>query len=255
MRWTSIASSVTGKAHSDRNEPGQDCCRSGIVGPAGNEFFIGVAADGAGSTTDGGAGAEIACEIIYALIVQTLEKEEDLSLITEQDITGWITAARNSIDDCAQEKGKDLQDYACTCLGSVAGRDHALFFQIGDGGIVVGADEDYRAVFWPEQGEYANSTSFLSDEAYLDHLNISRTGGSSDEIALFTDGLQNLVLSFSQKKPHPGFFRPVFEALKTHTTPEFFGSSRQLNSFLLHQAVSERSDDDKTLILAVRIPE
>jgi hypothetical protein len=255
MTWKYITASVTGKAHSDRNETGQDRSLSGIVRLAENEYFIGLAADGAGSSTDGGTGAEIACDTLYSSILQTLEKKEDLSLVTEQDITGWITGARDSVDACAKKQGKLLVDYACTCIGSVAGRNHALFFQIGDGGIVINADDDYRVIFWPEQGEYINSTCFLSDKDYLDHLNITFTDSPSAEIALFTDGLQNMVLSFSQKKAHTGFFKPIFEALKKDSDHEFFGSSSQLSSFLLHREISERSDDDKTLILAVRIPD
>ena len=255
MTWKYISSSVTGKAHSDRNEPGQDYCRSCIIGKAGKEFFIGLAADGAGSTTDGGTGAEIACDTIYEYIVDTLEKKDDISLITEPDITGWVTGARESIDACAEKKGKMPGDYACTCLGSVVGRDHALFFQIGDGGIVVNSDNGYRTIFWPEQGEYINSTCFLSDVLYREHLNIAFMDCSFDEIALFTDGLQNLVLSFYQKKAHTGFFKPIFEALKNNTDQGFFGSSPQLSSFLLHQKISERNDDDKTLVLAVRVPD
>lgn len=255
MTWKYIAASVTGKAHSNRNETGQDHCRSGIVRLAGKEFFIGLAADGAGSTTEGGTGAEIACDTLYRYIVQTLEKKEDLSLITEPDISGWITGARDSIDAWAKKQVKLLEDYACTCMGSVAGRDHALFFQIGDGGIVINSDHDYRVIFWPEQGEYINSTCFLSDEDYLDHLNITVMDSPFEEIALFTDGLQNLVLSFSQKKAHTGFFKPIFEALKKDTDHEFFGSSPHLSSFLLHREIIERCDDDKTLILAVRVPD
>jgi hypothetical protein len=253
MTWKSIAASVTGKAHSDRNEPGQDRCRSGIVRLAGKEFFIGLAADGAGSTSDGGTGAEIACNALCKDIVQTLEKNDDLSRITEPDISCWITSARDSIGACAKKQGKLLEDYACTCIGSVASRDHALFFQIGDGGIVINSGHDYRTIFWPEQGEYINSTFFLSDESYREHLNITFTDSPFEEIALFTDGLQNLVLSFSQKKAHTGFFRPIFEALKKDTGLEFFGSSSHLSSFLLHREISERSDDDKTLVLAVRV--
>ena len=255
MTWKYIAASVTGKAHSDRNETGQDRCRSELVRLGKKEFFIGLVADGAGSTTEGGIGAEIACDTIYSSIVQTLEKKEDLSCITEPDITSWITGARDSIGACAKKQGKLLEDYACTCIGSVAGRDHALFFQIGDGGIVINSDHDYRTIFWPEQGEYINSTSFLSDEAYREHLNITFTDSSFDEMALFTDGLQNLVLSFSQKKAHAGFFNPIFESLKKDSDHEFFGSSQHLSRFLLHHEISKRSDDDKTLVLALRVPD
>ena len=64
MRWKSTHASVTGKAHTDRGEGGQDCSRAGSIRIADDEFFIGIAADGAGSTSEGGRGAGIACRTL-----------------------------------------------------------------------------------------------------------------------------------------------------------------------------------------------
>ena len=74
MTWKHLSLSVTGKSHSDRNEPGQDYCRTGVVRFADRDFFIGLAADGAGSTTNGGVGAEIACETLYLLILSMIRR-------------------------------------------------------------------------------------------------------------------------------------------------------------------------------------
>lgn len=252
MRWKFTCASVTGKAHSDRGECGQDSCSSGIIQLSDSEFFIGIAADGAGSTTDGGRGAEIACRTLYSHITDTVRESGDLSCITDKDVRDWITASREAIIADAQERGKRLREYACTILGSVAGKDHAVFFQIGDGAIVTSSGPEYQTIFWPEQGEYANTTFFITDEQYLDHLHV-HYAGSPDEIALFTDGLQNLVLSFSQKKAHPGFFKPLFSALRKDPENGFTGFSAQLGSFLCRDDITARSDDDKTLVLAVRM--
>ena len=252
MRWKFTCTSVTGKAHTDRGENGQDFCRAGTVLLSDSEFFIGIAADGAGSTTDGGRGAEIASGTLYAKIIDAVRNTGDLSSITDEDVRNWITASRKAIVADSQESGKRLREYACTILGSVAGEDHAIFFQIGDGAIVTGSGPEYQTIFWPEQGEYANTTFFITDEQYLDHLNVNHAE-SPEEIALFTDGLQNLVLSFSQKKAHPGFFKPLFEALKKNPVDDFSDFSAQLSNFLCRDDITARSDDDKTLVLAVRM--
>lgn len=253
MRWKYTCASVTGKAHTQRGENGQDACRAGTVLLPGTEFFIGIAADGAGSTTEGKRGADIACGTLYAQISDMVLKAGNLSGITDDDVRGWITATREQIVKEAQDGGKPLREYACTILGSVAGNDRAIFFQIGDGAIVTGSGPDYQTIFWPEQGEYANTTYFITDEQYADHLHILHTG-STDEIALFTDGLQNLVLSFALKKAHPGFFQPLFSALQQHPENGFKDFSEQLEIFLHREDISARSDDDKTLVLAVSIP-
>lgn len=252
MIWKSTASSVTGRSHLDRGESGQDYSRAGSVRIADREFFIGLAADGAGSTTDGGRGAAIACETARACITDTLRQDDDLSAVTDDTIQRWITASRDAIAEEAAGAGRRLKDYACTLVGAVAGEDKALFFQIGDGAIVVSDGGDYRTIFWPEQGEYANTTFFVSDETYLERVRCLHCDSSPAEIALFTDGLQNLVLSFSRKEAHAGFFRPLFEALRKDPGNGFSDFAGQLERFLLRDDISTRSDDDKTLVLAVQ---
>ena len=253
MRWKYTSASVTGKAHTGRGEDGQDSCRAGAIQISENEFFIGIAADGAGSTTDGGRGAGIACETLYTQITGTLRETGDISVITDDTVKNWITTAREAIVADAQEHGKRLKEYACTILGSVAGKGGAVFFQIGDGAIVVRSGPEYQTIFWPEQGEYANTTYFITDEQYPDHLHILHAESPS-EIALFTDGLQHLVLSFALRKAHPGFFQPLFSALQQHPENDFDEFSAQLEAFLCRDDISKRSDDDKTLVLAVCIP-
>jgi hypothetical protein len=213
------------------------------------EFFIGIAADGAGSTTDGGRGAEIACRNLSTQIIGAVRDSGDLSRITDEQVRDWITAARQAIADEAEDNGKRLREYACTILGAVAGNGRAVFFQIGDGAIVTASGTEYQTIFWPEQGEYANTTFFITDEGYPDNLHVLHAE-SPDGIALFTDGLQNLALSFATKSAHPGFFQPLFTALQKN--PED-GFSAQLEKFLSRDDISARSDDDKTLVLAVRV--
>ncbi len=251
MSWKFTHASVTGKAHTDRGEDGQDFSRAGTIQIAEREYFIGLAADGAGSTSDGGRGAEIACRTLFENIVATVRDKPLLSEITDEDTRGWVTAARDAVRAEADQSGRRLREYACTVLGAVAGEGNALFFQIGDGAIVTGSGAEFETVFWPEQGEYANTTYFITDDLFLDHLHI-RHAGSPDGIALFTDGLQNLVLSFLEKQAHPGFFRPLFDALRNDPGDRVPGFSDQLEIFLLRADISARSDDDKTLVLAVR---
>jgi len=252
MSWKVAASSVTGSSHANRGESGQDTCRAGSIRIADNEFFIGLVADGAGSTTNGGRGAEIACETTYSAIIDCLRQDGDISHITDEIVRQWITLSRDAIATEAEGNGRKVRDYACTFLGAVAGNGHALFFQIGDGAIVVRDGGDYETIFWPEQGEYANTTFFITDEAYLERLNVLHAGSMPEEVAIFTDGLQTLALSFAQKKAHDGFFQPLFLALKNDPASGFTDFTGQLRRFLLRDDVSARSDDDKTLVLATR---
>jgi len=254
MTWKHLSLSVTGKSHCDRNERGQDYYRTGVVRFGDRDFFVGLAADGAGSTTNGGVGAEIACEKMYLLILSMIRQGEHISSVTDDDVRAWISASREAISARAGEDGQRIKDYACTLLGVVAANDHTLCFQIGDGCIVTGDGTGYHTIFWPEQGEYANTTYFVSDDTFLEHVKIEHRGAAPDEIALFTDGLQSLVLSFSTRTVHDGFFRPLFAALRKNPESGSASLTTHLTALLSRDDVNARSDDDKTLILAVNVP-
>ena len=251
MRWKVAASTVTGKSHIDRGEKGQDFNKAGTIQIGEEEYFIGIVSDGAGSTTDGGRGAEITCETAFACITGTV-RDTCVSEITDKTIQVWISVCHDAIVAEATKRGKRLRDFACTVIGIVAGNGGVIFFQIGDGAIVTRCGDEYAVIFWPEQGEYVNTTYFVTDEEFQHSVKISRSGTIPIAIAAFTDGLQNLVLSFAQKSPHPGFFRPLFEALQSSSDDTCPGFSAQLGQFLNRDDISARSDDDRTLVLAVR---
>jgi hypothetical protein len=199
-------------------------------------------------------GAEIACETLYLRILSVIREGNSISSVTDDDVRAWVTACRETIATRAEGNDQRIKDYACTLIGVVATNDHTLYFQIGDGCIVTGDGAGYRTIFWPEQGEYANTTYFVSDDTFLTHVKIERHEAAPDEIALFTDGLQNLVLSFSTRTVHDGFFRPLFAALRKKPDNGFADLTIHLTALLSCDDVNARSDDDKTLILAVNVP-
>jgi hypothetical protein len=144
------------------------------------------------------------------------------------------------------------RELACTALLAVVGPSDAAFAQLGDGAIVLGGEPEYRTVFWPEPSEYANSTDFLTDERFADAIHFTTVSTPVSELAILTDGLQRLALDFATRKPHPGFFRPLFGRLRSvDNTEELYEPFR---GFLDSPQVNARTDDDKTLILATRRP-
>src|SRR4029079_13370599 len=86
--------------------------------------------------------------------------------------------------------GARIQDFACTLLAAVIWPDRAIFFQLGDGAIVSSrreAPDGYAVVCWPQQGEYANMTNFLTDADAAEKVFCAQKSESVDEIAIFTD--------------------------------------------------------------------
>ena len=70
-------------------------------------------------------------------------------------------------------------------------------------------------------------------------------------MAVFSDGLERLVLNFAQKQPHAPFFDRMFGPVERS---ERVGDDRDLKTalrrYLDTPSVNERTDDDKSLILA-----
>ena len=69
---------------------------------------------------------------------------------------------------------------------------------------------------------------------------------------MLTDGLQPLALNYAAKAAHAPFFVPMFRPLRV--APSGATVLAALRNFLDSPRVNERTDDDKTLILATRVP-
>ena len=65
------------------------------------------------------------------------------------------------------------------------------------------------------------------------------------------DGLERLVLKFEDQTVHEPAIIPMLNAIrKSETGEEFFVPLRE---FLNSKSINERTDDDKTLVLATRL--
>src|SRR3984893_6533531 len=110
--------------------------------------------------------------------------------ITKEFVEDWLSRVRSEIRDRAEADDLSPREFACTILGAVVGHDRAAFFQIGDGAIVVSnrAEPDgYGWVFWPQHGEFANETNFITQDNALEAVEFEIEERSIDEIAMFTD--------------------------------------------------------------------
>jgi hypothetical protein len=101
-------------------------------------------------------------------------------------------------------------------------------------------------------GEYANSTRFVIDDDAAERLVVRRWDAPVQRAAAFSDGIQNLALDLASGQPHA----PLFDHLFAVTERAAAGREEDLHGalvrFLNSPDVNERTDDDKTLALAVR---
>jgi hypothetical protein len=254
--WRVVATSVAGTSHVARDEPCADCCDYREFRAADESaILVLVASDGAGSAALGAAGARLTCDAILERAKVWVDAGQPLSSFTIADAQTWLAEARGDIKimaDLSDSPARTERDFACTLLAALVDTNHAVFFQIGDGGIVRRSPSGLDPVFWPESGEYANCTYFVTDANAEAHLQFC-TLDAVDAVGMFTDGVQPLALHYATRTAHAPFFAPMFEYLTGSAAPNPDESMEALREFLNSPPVNARTDDDKTLILAARV--
>lgn len=248
--WQFAYKSVIGTSHQKDGSPCQDACRVIEVACEQDDILVCVCADGAGSVPFAAEGAEMACEQVAILCSETLSDESSLESFTEAHAREWCTFLRERLQQLAKSLQAGLEDLACTLLVALIGKSRSCFFQIGDGGIVFRSEGKFQLVFRPAHGEYAETTYFLTDPDFADSMQFYETRTSIDGVAVFTDGLERLLLTYPDPEPHQPFFHKVFLAVEECEDDQELES--ELSEFLGAAQVNQRTSDDKSLILAVR---
>jgi len=259
--WRLAAASALGTSHEKLGTPCQDAhaCEA-LLSATGETLLVAVVADGAGSAVRSGDGAQLACAL---MLEEARALGGGIAGLSRELVCDWLARFQAEIGVRAAAEGLAPRDFACTLLVALVGEERAAFFQIGDGAMVV-SDRDgdgdpsgeggYAWVFWPDNGEYENLTYFATDPQAADHLRFDTADRAVDEIALFSDGLQRLALHYQTRTAHPPFFRSLFAAVRAADGEAAESLSGRLAAYLSSPPVNERTDDDKTLILATRRP-
>jgi hypothetical protein len=255
MAWRYAVAVSTGSGHRAAGLPCQDRAVAELVRDRrGEQVLVAAVSDGAGSAERADAGAACATSAFLACATAAL-RTQPLRAITATDAASWILGARKAVEALAAEEMAKPGDYACTLLGAVVGRRAAVFAQIGDGAILAhdALSEGWSFVFWPQRGEFANTTSFLTDAHALSRVETRAVEGCIDEAVLFTDGLQALALDLEGRRVHAPFVEGLMRPLRgARGKGECVALSEQLGRFLDLPRVIARTDDDKTVIIATR---
>ncbi|MDX2032028.1 MAG: PP2C family serine/threonine-protein phosphatase [Blastocatellia bacterium] len=249
--WKYAFASVAGTGHAATDVPCQDNshCETFQL-PDGSSVLVAAVSDGASSASRADRGSYLACTL-FVENVKRLLMDDDSQV---DFVSTWIAEFREAVRAEAEADGIKVSDFACTFVSAVISHDEAVFFHLGDGAIVISRREDldqYQCVSWPQQGEYANTTSFITDDDALDKI----TSGYEthiEELAIFSDGIQHMVLDYESQSAHAPFFTSVFTWLREVREADGRNLSYSLRSFLDSEKVNSRTDDDKTLVIATR---
>ena len=253
MRWKTIGQSVIGTSHSAADRGCDDAAQYRvIVDDDDREILICCLSDGAGSAKYAAMAAEFATsKMVESLATYALAGAH----IEEKEVYAMLEDIYDGLSVISKIEEIPIEEYSCTLLGAVVMPTRAVFFQIGDGAIVRSDDSGrFLPVWWPENGEYQNTTTFITDDANMGQLKVLCIEACIQEVALFSDGLQMLALQWESRTVHQPFFTDLFTVLRRADTPEKVALlNAKLAAFLDSPAVNARTDDDKTLILATRL--
>ncbi len=252
-KWRYAQASVIGQSHLNQNTICQDRLSTRIVeSEREGEILIAVVADGAGSTTSGERGAEIACEFFVNQISDFL-KNASVKSLTEDFGRRWIAFFQDQIVNLAREEKKEMREFATTLVGAVIGQTNAVFYQVGDGGAVFSTDgkpASYRFSIAPVESEYVNTTEFLTDDAAIKSLRFVHIEEAIEDLILFSDGIFAVAVDYQTGEPHEPFLIPMIAPLRNGNAPNDL--NEKLETFLASPKLNEKTDDDKTIILASR---
>ena len=158
--WRTIAASVAGVSHGTAGQPCADACAARLVGGG---LLVAIAADGAGTAERAAQGARLACTTVLEL-AEERAGGPGLAGFDHDEGVRWVEVVRGRLDEAAASAQVDRREFSCTLLVALVDPRRAVFLQIGDGAIVYGrADGRYLPAFWPQTGEYANTTWFVTD--------------------------------------------------------------------------------------------
>ena len=253
MIWKVIGKSVIGSSHIQNGKTCEDAlCHQLITLDSENEALICFISDGAGSAKYAANASQAtvkqAADIARKLISSGIE-------IGMEHLLALVEQVYDELKAMSEELGEPLNEFSCTLLGFIILPEKACFLQIGDGAIVRADVTGYFThLWWPHNGEYQNTTTFLIDDPNFPHLKTKIIEESISEVAIFTDGLQMLALNNETETVHQPFFNNLFKWLRKASDEEHVAIlNNKLNEYLAGEIITKRTDDDKTLFLATKI--
>jgi hypothetical protein len=248
--WRWARAVVTGPKHRAAGARGQDRLRC-VLKPYGGAALIMAVCDGAGTARLGGQGASLTA---YEMTRQAGRGWVNThSLPCEQSIADYLQAVRDRLGHVAAARFSAVRDFAATLIFAMSDGATTTGAHVGDGAIV-GRDRE-TGEWWllsgPDGGEYAGTTYFVTDEDGP-KLRTFSSDRPLSAIVAFTDGLERLALDLKTMRPHDPFFSGIVKPLdETDRAGLNAHLSSELRAFLTSDRISNRSDDDKAIVIAV----
>lgn len=253
-RWSWIGACSTGSSHIRAGTTCQDSAGCIELASRDERALLAIVSDGAGSAEYSAIGSRLVVECFARCVIAHLRTNQSVEIITKELVLDWLDNVRDHIARSAEQRAIRPRDMAATLVGAIIFVNHAIVCQVGDGACVLRKkdESEWQVASWPANGEYVSSTYFVTDDPEP-NLQFKSLEGEFNEVAIFSDGIERLALDFVHLNAFAPFFEPMFAPLMALGPGRDRGLSLSLRKYLHSPRVLERTDDDKSLILARRV--
>jgi len=246
--WQVVAASVCGTSHLKNKQLCQDAHH---WQPMPDNVLVLAAADGAGSATWGKVGAMVAVETAIENISTKRVTRRALAddVVVNSLLIDALLSAKLAVQEEAVACEKQLPDLASTLIIAIASPEIVAVIQVGDGvAVAKDASGNLAAITIPDHGEFINETTFLTSPNAIETAQVRLWRQAIANVGVLTDGLQMLAMNMAVGVPHKPFFLPLFDFVSNIEDKTV--AKEQLIKFLRSERITQRTDDDLTLIIA-----
>ena len=191
--WSMIQCAVQGRGHIKTNVPCQDKTHTMFR----NNVYVVALADGAGSAIMSHYGAEYVTKTMCECLTKDFDMyyaENDGVAIKRKVVSDLLVG----LQEVAKVHGCEMKELASTMLVAAIKEDKYILMHIGDGVIGYLKNNEIKIASKPENGEFANTTVFVTSRDVLHSMKILK--GQLKDIhgfVLMSDGTET---SFYDKK-------------------------------------------------------
>ena len=160
-----------------------------------------------------------------------------------------LSGVRDSIQHRAEALGAEKNDLACTLLAVAVRGDAYLLFHVGDGVIGYRKSGKLLVASAPQNGEFANMTTFVTSPDALLHSRALR--GIQPQIegfVLMSDGCEAALYHKGRNRLAP-LIHKIFQRLQLLSSE---ASQMMMMGAVMEHAIAERTQDDCSMALLVR---
>lgn len=252
--WKWAAACSIGTSHVVRGGVCEDSAACTEIATKNGQVLISIVSDGAGSAASAKLGSRSVCLNLMRILKGFLKSGGQIDDVDDAMVQDWLARVRTKIQLLAQINQGSFRDYAATLVCVIMDEKGAVTFQVGDGASVLrmSSDKEWFVPAPPDHGEYINTTSFVTNCPFPNYT-FTRIQGTMDGLVMFSDGIERIVLENDGQEPFQPFFNGIIKPLDAlDVCGRDRKLSRQLCAYLDGSEITDKTDDDKTLILAAR---